>query len=156
MAKFKMTPTVPTGAVDTARIENVSSDYKAVEKNVGKFVKLAADSQYSLCAAEDAIEGMLIAVEPATRDGFVIGSVQKEGKIDAICDGIQATIGTGTIAVGDLVVCGTVVASGTALTDASGPKVAKATSQDAKLHNWRVVSLGAAGAVGDTCVIEKV
>ena len=153
MAKFKFMPTVPTGEVVTARIGAVSSNYKTIDDDKGKFVKLAADSQYSLCAAENAIEGVLLAVEPATRDGFVIGSVQKGGRIEAVCDGSQAE-GTGSIAVGDLVVCGTVVASGTALT--AGPKVHKATSQNAVLHNWRVVSLGVAGAVGDTCVIEKV
>jgi hypothetical protein len=153
MAKFKFVPTVPTGEVVTARIGAKSSDYKVIDKDKDKFVKLAADSQYSLCAAGNAIEGVLIAVEPATRDGFVIGSVQKGGRVEAVCDGSQAD-GTGSIAVGDLVVCGTAVASGTALTAA--PKVRKATSQTAALHNWRVVSLGVDGAVGDTCVIEKV
>jgi len=49
--------------------------------------------------------------------------------LSAICDGLQATAGTGTIAVGDYVVCGTVVAAGTALTTTTGPKVCKATVQ---------------------------
>jgi len=72
------------------------------------------------------------------------------------CDGIQATVGTGTIAVGDLVVAGTVVAKGTALGALETPKVCKATSQTPVMFNWRVVSLGVAGAVGDSCVIERV
>lgn len=154
MAKFKMSVLVPTGQVDTARVGATGSTVALTEANVGKFFKLTADSQYAMCAVTNPIEGVLIAVDPATRDGYVIGSVQKGGRIDALCDGLQATPGTGTIAVGDLVVCGTVVADGTALTTA--PKVCKATAQTAAVFNWRVVSLGNAGAVGDTCVIEKV
>lgn len=169
MAKFKMTPTAPTKDVDTARMGATSA--KLVDNDKGKLVKLAADSQYSLCAAGDSIEGVFIALESGTQDNFAIGSVQKSGKVNAICDGLEATVGTGTIAVGDYVLCGTVVAAGTALTSTTGPKVVKATYQPgtdltninqtaelmkAVMFPWRVVSLGSAGAVGDTCVIEKV
>lgn len=175
MAKFKMTPTVPTGAVDTARMG--ATDAKLVDNDKGKFVKLAADSQYNLCEAGDPIQGVFIALEAATQDNFAIGSVQKDGKVDAICDGLEATPGTGTIAVGDYVVCGTVVAAGTALTSTTGPKVTKATYQPGAaiddstattvatgaagqiantIFAWRVVSIGTDGTVGDTCVIERV
>lgn len=179
MAKFKMTPTVPTGAVITARMGTTGA--KLVDNDKMKFVKLAADSQYNLCAVGDKIEGQFIALEPATQDGFAIGSVQLGGRIEAVCDGLEATPGTGSIAVGDFVVCGTPVAAGTALT--TGPRVCKATNQpglsvdvggvvdqtntnialnkvvDQALNSifaWRVVSLGSAGAVDDTCVIERV
>lgn len=181
MAKFKMTPTVPTGQVVTARVGTTGTPL--VDNDYDKFVKLIADSNYGLCAAGDPIQGQFIARESATQDNFAIGSVQTGGRINAICDGLEATPATGTIAVGDYVVCGTVVAAGTALTSTTGPKVTKATNQpgttldvggtvnqttvnaallkvtDAAanaMFAWRVVSLGVAGAVGDTCVIERV
>lgn len=187
MAKFKMTPTVPTGQVVTARVGTTGT--KLVDNDYGKFVKVIADSNYGLCAAGDPIEGVFIARETATQDNFAIGSVQTGGRVEALCDGLEATPGTGTIAVGDYVVCGTVVAAGTAMTSTTGPKVTKATNQpgtaivstvatadtaaavkvaldavlvkvaDAEanaMFAWRVMSLGNAGAVGDTCVIERV
>ena len=156
MAKFKFAVTVDTSTdVVTARVGSAADlAGRLVDNDKGKLVKLAGDSQYGLCAAGDPIEGAFIALDPATQDGWAIGSVQKDGRRAAICDGLQATVGTGTIAIGDLVVCGTVVAAGTAL--ANGPQVAKATAQTATPHMWRVVSLGVAGAVGDTCIIERV
>jgi len=155
MAKFKFAVSVDASTdVVTARVGSAANlAGRLVDADKGKFVKLAGDSQYGLAAEEDKIEGVFIALDPATQDGWAIGSVQKDGRIAAVCDGLQATVGTGTIAVGDYVLCGTVVAAGTALS--GGPKVCKATSQDATLFPWRVVSLGNAGAVGDTCIIER-
>jgi hypothetical protein len=156
MAKFKMGVTIGTAAnVDTARVGSAADlAGRLVDNDKGKIVKLAGDSQYALAAAGDAIEGVFVALESATQDGWAIGSVRTDGRVAAICDGLQATAGTGTIAIGDYVVCGTTVAAGTAL--ANGPKVVKATSQEVAPFMWRVVSLGVAGAVGDTCVIERV
>lgn len=127
MAKFKAQVTVPTKTVVTARMGTTGAPL--VDNDKGKFVKLAADSQYNLCTAGDPIEGVFVALESATQDGYAIGSVQQDGRVSAICDGLEATPGTGTIAVGDYVVCGTVVAAGTALTSTTGPKVTKATYQ---------------------------
>lgn len=187
MAKFKM-GVGREGVLTTARLGATGA--KLVDNDRGKFVKLAAESEFDLCAAGDPIEGQVISLESATQDNFAIGSVKEAGEIAAICDGLEATPGTGVIAAGDYVVCGTVVAGGTALTSATGPKVTKATNQpgtaivstvatadtaaavkvalDAVLvlvadaeNNvakglWRVVSLGVAGAVGDTCVLKRV
>lgn len=173
MAKFKMTVLTPEGTVETARLgsDTVANSGNLVDNDCDKFLKLVAESRYGLCAAGDPIEGQLLAVESASQDGYAIGSVKRNGRIAAICDGSQAA-GTGSIAVGDYVVCGTVVAAGTDLTASTGPKVRKATYQpgttaitnvnqiaDAMkpvMHAWRIVSLGSAGAVGDTCVIERV
>jgi len=142
------------------------------DKEIGKFVKLGAESRYVLCAAGDPIEGHITAVEPATQDNYSIGSVRKKFRKEVTCDGLQATPGTGTIAVGDYVVCGTVVAKGTALT--APAKVTKATVQPGvteagavgdvnnmlavAMFAWRVVSLGpvGTGAVGTTAIIERV
>lgn len=122
----------------------------------GKLIKLVAESRYDLCAAGDAIEGVIYAIEPATSGGFTIGGRVNKGMIFAIADGLQATPGTGAIAVGDYVVAGSITAKGTRLV--SFPKVCKATSQTPGAHAWRVVSLTAVGtgAVGTQIVIERV
>ena len=153
----------------TTRLGLVSAPYGATE--IGKFVKQGAESAHILCAAGDNIEGSIVAVEAATANGFGIGTVQQKDSKFVTFDGLQATPGTGTIAVGDYVVCGTVTAKDTALPGYA--KVCKSTVQigavpadltaagtmaKAALFAWRVVSLGSAGtgAVGTTGLIERV
>lgn len=155
MAKFKMQPTVDTECI-TARLGAGSGSANYVtDLELGKPVKLAGDSQYNLCAAGDQIEGFIRAVETWTADDFSIGSVQYEGRVKVTLDGLQATPGTGVIAVGDYVVAGTAVAKGTALGTAY-PKVCKATTQTGMYFAWRVVSLDGTTAVGQTATIERV
>jgi len=190
MAKFKI-GVKPTHPPITARIGTAAdANGRVADTEMWKLMKLVGDSRYSMCAAGDPIEGQLVALEKATQDGYSIGSVRTTGRMYATCDGLEATAGTGTIAVGDYVVCGTVVAKGTAISGTlPSPKVCKATNQpgtaivstvasadtaaavkvalDAVLvkaasanlnaiYAWRVVSLGVAGAVGDSCIIERV
>lgn len=155
MAKFKMGPRIDTEVV-TARLGAGTGAANYVDdKEIGKFVKLVGDSQYNLCAAGDQIEGRIAAVETYTADDYSIGSVQAEGFIRVTLDGLQATPGTGAIAVGDYVVCGTPVAKGTSLNGAY-PKVCKATTQTGMYFAWRVVSLDGTTAVGQTGVIARV
>ena len=155
MAKFKMQPTVDTECI-TARLGAGSGSANYVtDLELGKPVKLAGDSQYNLCAAGDQIEGFIRAVETWTADDFSIGSVQYEGRVKVTLDGLQATPGTGAIAVGDYVVAGTAVAKGTSLGTAD-PKVCKATTQTGMYFAWRVVSLDGTTAVGQTATIERV
>ncbi len=161
MAKFLMKPLILPGDPVTARLgAGTGASNNIDDRELNKLVKLVGESRYNLTADGDEIEGFIYSVEPATLDGYSIGSVQRYGRQEVVADGVQATPGTGTIAVGDYVVTGTVVAKGTALTGA-GPKVCKATTQ-ADVKNspfaWRVVSLGSAGtgAVGTTIVIERV
>ena len=156
MAKFKFAVSVDTSTdIVTARVGSAANlAGRLVDLDKGKLMKLDGDSQYNLCAEGDSIEGMFVALEPATQDGWAIGSVQKDGRMACICDGLQATAGTGTVAVGDFVVCGTVVAAGTDL-PGGAPRVCVATSQAVTAFPWRVVSVGDTGAVGDTCVIER-
>lgn len=176
MAKFLMTVSViGERDDDVARVAAGTGSSNAYgDTEVGKFVKLAAESRYALCAAGDPIEGHITAIEPARVDDYSIGSVRRHSRKYVTFDGLQATPGTGSIAVGDYVVCGTVVAKGTALTAGVPAKVCKATYQpgvtelDAvgnadqhfkvAMHAWRVVSLGTAGtgAVGTVGVIERV
>lgn len=155
MAKFKMQPTVDTECI-TARLGAGSGSANYVtDLELKKPVKLVGDSQYNLCAAGDQIEGFIRAVETWTADDFSIGSVQYEGRAKVTLDGLQATPGTGAIAVGDYVVAGTAVAKGTALGTAY-PKVCKATTQTGMYFAWRVVSLDGTTAVGQTATIERV
>lgn len=174
MAKFKMGVT-PSNPPVTARLgAGTGASNNLTDKEQFKFVKLAGDSRYALAVAGDKIEGQIVSLEKATQDGYTIGSVKETGTLHAVCDGLEGTPGTGAIEVGDYVVVGTVVAKGTALPNINttpAPKVTKATNQPGVnvdnlnktgdltknvLFAWRVISLGAAGAVGDTCVIKRV
>lgn len=98
-------------------------------KELWKLVKLSATDTYDLAAAGDAFDGAITSIEPATSQGWTIGGVNKKDKMSVTADGLQATPGTGTLAAGDYVVCGTVVAKGTALAATAYVKVCKATNQ---------------------------
>lgn len=156
MAKFLITELVDVSEVESARLgagtgpANVLSD-----KEVGKYVKLVAESRYDLAVVGNEIEARISSVEAATMDGYSFGGVNSEGRFAVTFDGLQGTPGTGVIAVGDYVVVGTPVAKGTALT--IPPRVCKATGAANTLNfKWRVVSLGAVGtgAVGTAGVID--
>ena len=161
MAKFKFGQIVDSTDVITARVADGTGDSNQLtDADVGKFLKLAGDSQYGLCAVGNEIEGVLLAANyNAPVDGYNLGSVTTGGdplRIKVTFDGLQATPGTGTIALGDYVVCGTVVARGTSLSGAY-PKVCKATAAATGIvYKWRVVSLDGTGAVGQTGLIERV
>ena len=150
-------PQAPESAYTTVRFGagNTSND-QVTSIEAGKICKLVAESRYNFSAAGDEIEGFVAAVEIAPQNGYSIVSVVDDGKAQVTFDGLQATPGTGTIAIGDIVVCGTAVAKGTALT--AYPKVCKATTAANVVHKWRVVSLGTAGtgAVGTTGVIDRI
>lgn len=150
MAKFKMTETIHSYNIYTTRLGTKAAPLKSVDN--GKFLKLAAESQYNLAADGDMIEGFQTSSEidnQGTVEGFAIGGVchrgLKEVTFNTVC------------AIGDYVTVGTVVAAGTKL--AGPPGVKKATDQDeakAAPFKARVVSLGkaATGAVGTVGVIE--
>lgn len=144
-----------TPAVSTRLgITGIANNYTDTE--IGKLVKIIGESAYGLCAAGDPIEAYITSVEGATAQGFSVGGVQQEDSKFVTFDGLQGTPGTGVLAVGDYVVCGTVVARGTGLL--APAKVCKATSQAVAFFNWRVVSLGVAGsgAVGTVGLIDLV
>lgn len=184
MAKFKFGVTLsPYQINDTARMGGASGANPMAQADQGKFVKLAGGSRYDMCAVGDKIEAVAVTVQDPDKglyDGYVLGGVQKEGRVLALADGSEAA-GTGSVAVGDYVVAGTPVAKGTALS--TYPKVRKATNQpgtavttadntkasiDAALakladadmnarYGWRVVEIiSGTGAVGDTVLIERV
>ena len=145
-ANHFIVPTGPTEDVTVVRLgagNGANDRYSDVD--AGKLVKLAAESRYDLCAAGDAIEGVVVSVETATSGGYSVGGIIREGKIFATADGLQATAGTGTIAIGDYVVAGTATAKGTALT--AYPKVCKATVQPLTAIVSTVASADTAAAV---------
>lgn len=156
MPKFLMSETIHSEKIVTTRLGQAGAANRYTDKEVGKPVKLTADSRHELCALGDAIEGVITSVNLGSFDDYSIGGVVSKGYKEVTFDGTQAA-GTGPIAVGTYVVVGTVVAKDTAL---SGPlKVRSATDQAAAKaapFRARVVSLGSAGtgAVGTTGLIE--
>lgn len=156
-ANHFIVPTLPLAKVTAVRLGagNTAND-RFSDVDEGKAVKLVAESRYNLTAAGDPLEAFIVGIESATSNGFSVGSIVEEGKVFVTADGLQATPGTGAIAVGDYVVAGSATAKGTAL--GAYAKVCKATSQTYGAYAWRVVSLGqvGTGAVGTTIVISKV
>jgi hypothetical protein len=137
-------PQVPLAEAHTVRLGQTSEKFNTNDN--GKFVKFTAESRYELCAAGDPIEAVVVAVDTATSGGYSIGTIVDRGILFVTADGLEATPGTGTIALGDVVVTGTVVARNTALTEF--PRVCKATNQPGT-----AVTVGAAGA--DTAAAIK-
>lgn len=160
MPKFQFGVTLnPYHINKTARVADGSGPANQLSTaDDGKFARFVGDSQYGLCAVGNEIEGIIeVADDVALQDGFNLGSVR-----DAIgtrkkvtFDGLQATPGTGVVALGDYVVCGTVVPRGTRLT--GHPRVCRATAAATGLvYKWRIVSFDGTGAVGQTGLIERV
>jgi len=158
MAKFKMQEIVSDTRSRTARFgAGTGAGNNWTDAETGKFVKLAGESRYDLAAAGDEIQGWVAALQFATFDGYTLGTVNSGTYKRATADGLQASAGTGTLAVGDYVLVGTAVAKGTVL--AGEPKVVKATDQTIAKNSpfaHRVVDLGTAGtgAVGTVILIE--
>lgn len=172
MAKFLLQELIDDSSHESIRFgTGTGSANQWTDKEAGKAVKLIGDSRYGLCSVGDPIEGFVQTVAVAPADGYTVGSVMRGRRKWVVADGLQATPGTGAIAVGDYVVAGTMVAKDTALS--GHQKVCKATMQPGvteasavgdvndmlkvALQPWRVVSLGAAGtgAVGTAILIER-
>lgn len=174
----RVVPTGPMSDVFTARLgAGTGSANWLTLLDQNKFVKLVGESRYDLAAVGDLIETTIVAVDLDPSGGYTVGSLAANNTRDtmfAIADGLQATPGTGAIAVGDYVVVGSVYAKGTGIpvTEAYA-KVCKATVQlgsvpadltaagyQAKYaaHAWRVVSLGplGTGAVGTMIVLKPI
>ena len=153
MAKFNISETIHSEKVSTVRLGTTGAGNQYGDTEVGKAVKLTGASKYELCAAGDAIEGIISSVNGGLYDGYSIGGIVTKGYKSVVLDGLQATPGTGAIAVGDYVVVGTVVAKGTALSGAL--KVTKATDQaaakaapfKARLVEATATSVGTVGVI---------
>lgn len=161
MAKFLISPT--TGSfpqnIITARLGAGASNTRFTDVDVGKGVKLVGDSRYGLLSAADPIEGICTSVETGVYDTYVIGGVQTKGYVNATAYGLQATAGTGVIAVGEYVYAAAPAAVQVAETLSTTLRVVSATTQATAKglpFKARVVSLGpvGTGAVGTAIVIE--
>jgi hypothetical protein len=161
MAKFLISPT--TGSfpqnIITARLGAGASNTRFTDVDVGKGVKLVGDSRYGLLSAADPIEGICTSVETGVYDTYVIGGVQTKGYVNATAYGLQATPGTGVIAVGEYVYAAAPAAVQVAETLSTTIRVVSATTQATAAglpFKARVVSLGpvGTGAVGTAIVIE--
>lgn len=159
--KFQVKSTINSSITMTVRLgAGTGSANWVTGSDTLKWIKLTAESRYDLCAAGDDIEGWISSVDTSSADNYSTGGRTRGGLVDVCFDGAQATPGTGTVAVGDYVVCGTVVARNTALTT-SFPKVCTATTQataKSSPYAMRVVSLGTVGtgAIGTYGVAEHV
>jgi hypothetical protein len=151
MAKLLITETIHSEKVQTVRLAAGTNTASAAntydQKEQGKIVKFVGESRYALAAAGDQIEGFITTVEGGRMDDYSWGGKVSTGVKEVTFDGLEATAGTGTVALGDFVVCGTVVAAGTAL---SAPaKVCKATNQPG-------VAIVSTVATADTAAAVKV
>ena len=100
MAKFQMKELIGTEPI-TARLGAGSGSANYVtDVEIGKPVKLVGDSQYGLCAVGNEIEAVVESANEQIADGFLLGTVRKDGRVRVTLDGLQATPGTGVIAVG--------------------------------------------------------
>lgn len=161
--KFQVKATINSFVTMTVRLGSgveIGSGLGMNDGDKNKWIKIVGESRYDLCAAGDDIEGWVSSVDTATSDGYSTGGRSRGGLIDVLFDGVQATPGTGTVAVGDYVVCGTVVAKKTALSTKAA-KVCTATTQataKSSPYALRVISLGpvGTGAVGTYGVAEHV
>lgn len=156
--KFQVTPSIIESFNESMKLgsNTIALSGSLVDNDRNKCLKLGADSTYTLCVAGDPIEATLAAVEAAPIDGYSFGTIRKGGKMSVICDGLEATPGTGTIAVGDFVVCGTVVPAGTALGTGVGPQVTKATYQPGTAIVSTVAGADTAAAVKTMLDLELV
>lgn len=158
---FQSRPVAPTFASKACRFgAGNASNQRFSQNDMNKAVKLTLDSTYDLCVAGDEIEGVVTSIEARTENGWSFGGIGEGGMIWAQADGLQATPGTGVIAVGDYVLASTITALNTVLAGTGYPKVVKATTQasaKATPFAWRVISQGpaASGAVGTAIVLQR-
>lgn len=151
---------VPAGFASDSYIAaalGVAAGTKLTDLDIGKAVKLIADSNYGLVADGNDIEGVLVSVEPVTvNDGLGFGTVQVKERVVAI------SAGAGALTLGAYVVAAAQQAVGTAVTAVSsgphtGVKGPNVKAGAGVLFKWRVVSLlSGAGAVGTPVLIEKI
>ena len=159
MAKFLITPTTQNEVIRTVRLGGNALATRFSDNDVGKAVKLAADSQYNLVAAADAIEGVVTSVETNLYDGFYLGGIQTKGYVNATAYGSQAAPGTAVaLTVGQYVLAA--VPAAVQVAETLGQlRVVSATTQAiaaTAAFKARVVSLGAVGtgALSTSIVIE--
>lgn len=141
---LKISPYLPS------RVEALGTNANQfAQADIGKPVKYDGDTMV-LCASGDDMVGIITSVEPYTDGGHSVGAVAMDVNAEA-----EATDEAGTLAIGDLVFCGTAAALGTAV-PSTGPNVlVDAAIAAANVHRWQVVAIYGTGAAGDGVLIRK-
>lgn len=159
MSTFKFSEVVnsPLALIITAAL-GASAGATLTTKDIGKTLKLNADSTYAPCAEGDHIEGFLSSVnsDGTVNSGYNLGGVQRNREVEVV-----VAVGSATCTLGSLVVAGAPLAVGT---EGKG-RVKKQTipTDAATLVSaygkpvWRVCAiLSGTGVAGDRVLIEKV
>jgi len=152
MTQFVFTSLVndPHADVVTAAL-GVDAGNKLNDNDIGKPVILAANNNYVLCADGDDIHGILVSTEaPTVNEGFAIGSVQRNKRIE-----VQVEAGeVGTAAVGTFV-CAGIPAVAINVKQTYAQVILKTLAADSE--RWRVIRVvTGTGVAGDRVLIEKV
>lgn len=148
--RFDETVPLPPGAIIAAALGTTGTVWS--DKEVGKAVKLTADSTYGAVADGDPLEGVVSSIEPGTvNNGYALGGVQR------YLTGMRLTVRNNAataLAIKDFVICTAQAAVGTA--NAQGlPLVKKGVGTEE--FAWRVVSLlGGNGAQNTNVLVEAV
>ena len=144
--RFEALTTTPAelDIVATAIGDNTNQARSGID--TGKAVKLGADQNYVLCAADDEIEGFIHTVRGDTvNEGYSFGGVQRGKRIWAKVGDNQ---GATAMASGDYVVADAQVAFGT-------DGVAKVKTGNPTKHLWRCLRVEGAGEAGDNVLLER-
>lgn len=113
--------------------------------DIGKPLKLTANSTYTICSDGDQIDAFLMGVNEETVDGWAFGTVQVGGKVRVQLSG-SSTIGA-------VVEAAATAAAKTAETSGYG-QVSTHTVVTATRKMWRIIG-GASVADGAIVTIEK-
>ncbi|WP_422451851.1 hypothetical protein [Endozoicomonas sp. ALC066] len=161
MTDFVMNPKVGADPrpdiTDTALMDAAGAKAHFTQDDLGKAVKLGADSSYQICTADDEIEGFVVAVEPFTvNSGHSFGSVQRNQRTHAV-------VSTDNPSVGDYVVAEAQAVLNTMNTlEVTGqtrhmPLVKVIADASEVVHKWRILSvIRTAGAGKAIVTIERV
>lgn len=156
MANFQFYPVAGSVADSMFTASLGVSSVKLTSLDEGKAVKLVAESRYGVVTDGDEIEGILVAVEPATvNNGYGLGTIQRKESF------IGKNLGA-TLVIGEKVVAAAQPAVGTAITELTsgnerGVRPTPVKTGTPTTFVWRVISLlGGGGLVNTNVLIERV
>lgn len=155
MTVFKRTLLAEDGVarVETECLGDNTGQYAT--KHIGALVKMGANAYVAPSQGDD-IVGQVVNIEVYTaNDGFSVGAVKKDRRIEAEIGANQS----GNMAVGDLVVADAQPAlsvGGLGHVKTGVAVVADATVGTPVVHKWECIWISGAGATGDTVILQKV
>lgn len=161
MTDFVMNPKVGANPrpdiTDTVILDAAGAKAHVTQNDLGKAVKLGADSSYQICADGDEMEGFVVAVESFTvNGGHGFGAVQRNQRTHAV-------INTETPTIGDYVVAAAQAEMNTMNTlEVTGqtrymPLVKVVADPTTVIFKWRIVAFIRTAGTGKAIVtIERV